>query len=200
MKSQSRYTLLDAVANIQRLDLSFWKALVTNGYAGVEVVTAPAASPLPGRLNPEDLRYVIPFLRSHYDWTVIDFGRGLAPLTLAVLPEVDETFLVTTPEIPALHQAKQIVQALPHLGGGREQFHVILNRTPKRAEVSPEELEKMLGAPIYASLPSDYPALYEAYAERALVPASSNLGKHFSRLAAKMGGVEVKDKRRFGFF
>ena len=200
MKSQCRYTLLDAVANVQRLDLSFWKALVANGYAGVEVIMAPSNFFSHRNHNLEDFRHLLPFMRSNYDWTVVDLGRSLSPLAMTVLPEIDEAFLVTTPEIPALHQAKQIVQALVDSGYGRQRLRLILNRMPKQADVSLEELEKMLGLPIYTTLPDDHPRLYEAYAEGTLVPTNSNLGKHLSRVATKMAGIQKKGKRKFPFF
>ena len=34
MKSKSPYSLVDAINNLHRLDLSYWKALVSNGYPG----------------------------------------------------------------------------------------------------------------------------------------------------------------------
>ncbi len=200
MKSHCRYTLLDAVANIQRLDLSFWKALVSNGRGGVEVIMAPSHSFLQLDHNWEDFRSVLPFVRSNYDWTVVDLGRSLTPLAMTVLDEIDEVFLVTTPEVPALHQAKQVVQALASSGYSRQRLRLILNRMPKRADLSPEELERMLGLPVYTTLPNEYPGLYEAYAEGTLVPPSSRLGKHFSRVAAKMAGLQPNGKRRFHLF
>ena len=96
------------------------------------------------------------FVRSHYDWTIVDLGRSLNRLTMDALEEIDEACLVTTLEIPALHQAKQIVQTLLDSGYGKNRLRLILNRAPKRMDITPEELEKMLGVPVYGMLPDDY--------------------------------------------
>ncbi len=40
MKSKSRYSIVDALHNVNRLDASYWKALVSNGIKGFEVITA----------------------------------------------------------------------------------------------------------------------------------------------------------------
>jgi pilus assembly protein CpaE len=200
MKSQCRYSLLDAVDNVNRMDLSFWKALVSNGIPGVEVIMAPSTQAARKERSLEDFRNILRFVRSNYDWTVVDLGRSLSPLSMTVLEELDEVYLITTLDIPALHQAKSVVQTLLDMGYARHRLRVILNRAPKRMDITIDELEKMVGVPIYATLPSDYPGLYEAYAEGGLLPAKSPLGKHFSRIAAKIAGVGHQEtKKRFSF-
>ncbi len=199
LKAQGRYSLLDAVANIHRLDLSFWKALVSNGTPGVEVITAPPMPGMAGRQKLEEFRQIIPFVRSNYDWTVVDLGRGLAPLVLSLVDELDEVFLVSTLEVPALHQTKVIVQTLLDAGYAQHRLKILLNRMPKRSEITLEELDRMLGVPVYATIPNDYQALHEAYSEGRLAAPNSYLARHFARVAAKIAGVTPKQKRK-GFF
>ena len=64
---------------------------------------------------------------------------------MAALEEIDEACLVTTLEVPALHQAKQIMQTLLDSGFGKNRIRLILNRAPKRLDITAGELEKMLG-------------------------------------------------------
>ena len=42
-KTKSVYSILDAVNNLHRLDIHYWKALVSNGIPGVEIVASPLA-------------------------------------------------------------------------------------------------------------------------------------------------------------
>ena len=122
---------------------------------------------LASKQQPKDdqIRQVLAFARPHYDWTLVDLGRGLSRMAMAALEEIDEVCLVTTLEVPALHQAKQIVQTLLDSGYGKNRIRLILNRAPKRLDITPGELEKMLGVPIFGMIPNDYPELYETYAE-----------------------------------
>lgn len=196
MKSQSRYTVVDAVANVNRLDLSFWKALVSNGIPGVEVVTAPTVPGSRRDFNWEDFRDILRFIRTNYDWTVVDLGRSLTPLSMAVLEELDRLLLVTTLDIPALHQTKQTVEVLLDMGYGNHRINLILNRMPKRTDLTLTELEKMLGVPIYATLPNDYPGLYDAYAEGRLLPANTKLSRGLSDLAGKLAGTQKVAKKK----
>ncbi|HTP31148.1 MAG TPA: AAA family ATPase [Candidatus Acidoferrales bacterium] len=205
-KTKSVYSILDAVNNLHRLDISYWKALVSNGIPGVEIVSTPLA--LAAKQQPKDdqIRQILAFARPHYDWTMVDLGRSLSRMCMAALEEVDDLCLVTTLEVPALHQCKQIIQTLLDGGYGKQRIKLILNRAPKRLDITPGELEKMLGTPIFATVPNDYPELYETYAEGRMLNRNSELGKNMTRLAAKLANIEDDNnnqpngKKRFALF
>ncbi|MBZ5577600.1 MAG: AAA family ATPase [Acidobacteriia bacterium] len=201
-KTKSVYSILDAVNNLHRLDIHYWKALVSNGIPGVEIVASPLALGSKQQLKDEQVRHVLGFARPNYDWTLVDLGRSLSRLAMAALEEIDEACLVTTLEVPALHQSKQIIQTLLDSGYGKHRLKLILNRAPKRLDITPGDLEKMLGVPIYCMVPNDYPELYEAYAEGRMLTRNSELGKHIAKLAVKLGGLEEESgkSKRFALF
>ncbi|MDE3167980.1 MAG: hypothetical protein KGN36_19420, partial [Acidobacteriota bacterium] len=136
------------------------------------------------------VQQVLAFARPHYDWTLVDLGRSLSRLGMASLDEIDEACLVTTLEVPALHQCKQIIQTLLDSGYGKHRVKLVLNRSPKRLDIAPSELEKMLGLPIFFMVPNDYPELYETYAEGRMLNRNSELGRQIAKLAAKLANIE----------
>src|SRR5450432_3731982 len=142
----------------------------------------------------DQVRQVLAFAKPHYDWTLVDLGRSLSRLGMAALEDMDEACLVTTLEVPALHQAKQIIQTLLDSGYGKNRIRLILNRAPKRLDITPGELEKMLGVPIFFMIPNDYPELYETYAEGRMLNRNSELGKQIAKMALKLAGLEIDEK------
>jgi len=202
MKATAQYSVLDAIQNLHRLDPNFWKALVSNGRPGVEVMGSAATPNLREAPEPEQIRDVLRFMRAQYSAVLLDLGRNLTKFSLAAIANVDMTFLVTTLEIPALHQVQHIVRALLSAGYPKDRLHVILNQVPKNPEVTISELETMLGNPIFLTLPNDYGALYECYAEGKLLPAGNRLAKRFAEVAARIGGVEIgsREKKKFSLF
>jgi len=201
-KTKATYTILDAVNNIHRLDISYWKALVSNGIPGVEIISAPLALASKQQPKDEQIRHVLAFARPNYDWTIADLGRSLSRMAMAALEEIDEVCLVTTLEVPALHQSKQIIQTLLDSGYGKNRIRLILNRAPKRLDITPGDLEKMLGVAIFAMIPNDYQELYETYAEGRMLNRSSDLGKQIAKMGMKLAGLEEEKapKKRFGIF
>ncbi len=202
-KTKAVYSILDAVNNLHRLDIHYWKALVSNGIPGVDIVASPLA--LASKEQPKDdqVRHVLAFARPHYDTTLVDLGRSLSRMAMAALEEIDEACLVTTLEVPALHQSKQIIQTLLDSGYGKNRIRLILNRAPKRLDIAPDELEKMLGIPIFCMIPNDYPELYETYAEGRMLNRNCELGKRIAKLALKLANLEESPstgtKKRFAF-
>jgi pilus assembly protein CpaE len=200
MKVKSPYTIANAAHNLQRLDPSYWRALVfSNGIPDLEVITAPLTT-AEKELSAAHVKQVVAFARSQYPWTVLDLGRNLNPLTLGILELIDETYLVTTHEVPALHQAKQMIQTLLDGGYAQSKLKLLLNRLPKHSDVTLTELEEMLGLPFYATIANQYQPLQEAYSGGHMMDPHSPLGGSFNQLAKKIAGVTEKTKKRFGLF
>lgn len=200
LKTSSDYSIADAVNNLQRLDVSYWRGLVSNGTPNLEIITAPV-TPAARQLPTGHIKQVLAFARTLYDWSLIDLGRNVSAGTLSILDVIDETYLVTTPDVPALHQAKQIIQTLLDAGYSRSQLRLVLNRATRRTDVTIEELETMLGIPVHATIANDFEAFYEAFSDGRLVDSSTVPGEDFARLAAKVAGVsEPVRKKRFSLF
>jgi pilus assembly protein CpaE len=198
IKTKSPYSIADAANNLQRLDASYWRALISNGIPNLEIIAAPSA-PNAKQVTPQQVKQVVAFAKTQYPWSVFDLGRNLNAGTLNLLDLMDETYLVTTHEVPALHQAKQMIQWLLEAGYPRLKLRLVLNRAPKHSDVTLEELETMLGLPVFATIANDYQGLEEAFSEGRLVDGSSPAGKSISRLTMKIAGVQ-ETKKKFSLF
>jgi pilus assembly protein CpaE len=196
MKTTSSYSMEDAFNNLHRLDASYWGALTSSPMPRLEVIAAPDPAMLRETPRPEQVAQVLTFVRTQYDWSVIDLGRGINFQLMNVLDEIDETFLVTTLDTASLHRAKEILQKLTTSGYGRNRLRLVLNDRGARSVLSPVEIEKVLGWPVYGALPEDGQALYEAYTAGHLLPPSARLSKQIAQLARKVAGfAEAKEKR-----
>src|SRR5579871_5222869 len=83
MKATAQYSVLDAIQNLHRLDPNFWKALVSNGRPGVEVMGSAATPNLREAPEPEQIRDVLRFMRAQYSAVLLDLGRNLTKFSLA---------------------------------------------------------------------------------------------------------------------
>lgn len=194
MRTASPYSVLDAASNLQRLDLGYWKALTSMDAPGLEVIAAPQELVSKHQLTREQVQHVLNFAHCNYDWTIVDLGRGLGLMTLSVLDTIDELYLITTPEVPALHLTKKIVDALAANNVSASRIHLIGNRTEGIAGVNPRELESLLGLPLYASLPNEYSRLFKSYSECRLLPKGGALAHALDKLAAKMIGSKEPER------
>jgi pilus assembly protein CpaE len=196
MQARTQYTLVDALKNTYRLDRSLWQKMVWNAKPRLDVIPCQAGV-LPTEAEMEQFRDVFRMIRSMYGWVIADLGRPLAPFTLGLLEDLDEVFLVTTPNILALYQAKQFVKETVALGYPRQKLHLILNRVPKRREISASDVQSSLGLPVYAEL-TEQGELEAAYMGGKLMAQDSELGRQFTDLALRVAGAQVEKRKGWG--
>lgn len=201
MKIASPYSVLDAVTNLSRLDESLWNAMTSDVKPGISVLASPEDFSYEHSPSAEDLRRVLRFLRTQYDWVVLDLGRSLNEIASSVFQDLDHMLLISVLEVSALHGVKSIVQKLKDRGEDLDKLQLVLNRTPKMMDITSDELEKILGRSLYAMLPNDYPSLYQAYSTGTLLPPNNRLAQHFASLTTKITGSKAdKPKKKFSFF
>jgi pilus assembly protein CpaE len=200
MQTHARYSLEDALQNLHRMDLKLWKALVSASPSGVDVIPAPPDRPAVPRPVTGKMPQMLRFWRMHYDFTILDLGHGITQPLLEVLDMLDTLVLVATNEVLALRVAKQMIQSLAARDFGANRLKLAINRMPRRVQVRLPELERVMGHSIYADIPNDYQRLNEAYSEPRLVDARSGLGIEIGKLAAKLAGVSMHQKKSRKFF
>jgi Flp pilus assembly CpaE family ATPase len=195
---QSQYSLMDALRNSDRLDASLWKSLVCCSSTGLDIITAPApVIPEEEPVGAEQFQQVLGFLGANYQWLVADLGRGFNRHFKSVLGDLDQIYVVTTPELAALRQARWMAQSLRQPEGGGDRLRLILNDVPKRHSFSVRDFQEALGCPIWATIPH-FPELREYHAGPAPLPKIPALLEAVARLADKVAGIpEEKAKGRW---
>lgn len=186
LKSKTTYSVQDAVANLRRMDASFWKALVSTHADKLDLIPAPdeiSARQAPAR---EETLHLMRFVRSTYPAAVIDFGRAISRAALDGLPEMDLLYLVTTPDHLSVERARRALGSFEDRGVAPDRIKLVLNRASASGKVSYASAEKTLGRPIDIMLRDDHLMLYDAYSEGRFLPPGSALGKELHRLAVSI--------------
>ena len=197
MRSKTSYSVLDAMAERDTLNVASWTPLVSNGYPALEVISAPANFSVPKMPEQRQIERVLNFARSRYQWTVLDLGCSLTPYTMSMLQSINELYLVASPDVLSLYQVKQIMMELQENNYSTDRLRLILNRSAEYEDrMISDEAQRMLGISTYFSLPNDYTGLAEAYATSSLLPAHSPLSRQISALASKISGIDDQDNRR----
>jgi Flp pilus assembly CpaE family ATPase len=198
MKVTSPHTLLDATLNLHRLDSSFWKGIVSSPRDGVDLLQAPGAVGANEQLDADRVRHVLRSARSFYDWIVVDLGR-LTASTATVLAEIQDLFVVTTPQVHALHETVRLLQKLVDCGISRDKLRLLLNRSNKEMVISKNDIEKALGYTLYGWF-GDYSAeINESHAQGLLLDEKLRLHTQVAQVMRKLRGIEEKPPSRLGF-
>lgn len=183
------YSINDA-ATRGELDDEAWQRLTKK--SGEVDLLLSGAPKLRETLSGLQVSQLIDFARRNYSVINADLPDTFDDISLAVMREANQIFLVTTPELSALRLARLKVLLLQKLDL-EEKASLLVNRVAKSNELSLQEIEQTVGMPVCMSFPSDYSGMAAAAREGRAV---TKLAPHFQRFAEKlMDKKPVQEKR-----
>lgn len=203
MKANPRYTILDASNNILHMNQSRWEDIVVHGGEGLEII--PSGGPAWLELQQpklERLRCLLRFIRTFYQWIVIDLGR-LSPFSARVAAECSHILLVSSLEAAALNECARAAHRLHEAGIDPGRVRLAINKSPKTPALSEPEIEKLVDVPVEVMLPECDYDFKAGYSSSNVLGSSKAFQAHVARLAAKLAGVKITngaDKGRFARF
>jgi pilus assembly protein CpaE len=151
-----RYSVLDLLDNLHRLDDSLLESLVTEHASGLHVLPSPLDPSDSREVKPDPLRTVLRLLKDHYQLIVVDLARPLSDVGRVVLEQVDELYLVLNSDLPSLRNAKRILPHLQRTLEGRDAaLKVVLNRVQADGEITDRDVRTALQVPVAFSLRQD---------------------------------------------
>jgi len=151
-----RFTVLDAIENLHRLDKNFLTELVAKHKSGLDILAGSEQFDRPNAQDATALEELLRVLARTYDYVVIDAGNMISACTAAALYAADTIFLVTNPDVPSIRNAQRLVDRVRQLGAGSERVKILLNRVSDQHLIAPKQIETALGYGIHHTFSSDY--------------------------------------------
>src|ERR671912_62653 len=157
-----RFTVLDAIENLHRLDKNFLTELVAKHKSGLDILAGSEQFDRPNAQDAGAVEELLRVLAKTYDYVIIDAGNVINPVVAAALYAADSIFLVTNPDVPSIRNAQRLVDRVRQLGAGSERIKILLNRDSDQNIIAPTQIETALGYGIHHKFSSDYRAVSTA--------------------------------------
>jgi pilus assembly protein CpaE len=151
-----RFTVLDAIDNLHRLDREFLKELVVKHKSGLDILAGSEHFDRPGAADATALEEMLRLLARQYDYILVDAGSQINSCTVTALYSAEQMFLVANPDVPSVRNAQRLLDRVRQLGACGERVRVVLNRAAEPFPIPPKQIESALGHPIHQMFPSDY--------------------------------------------
>jgi pilus assembly protein CpaE len=148
-------TIADLASNADELDDELISDVFLPHSSGVKALLAPPKPEVADTVSPALVSEVLERLRKQFDVIIVDTGSVLDDVVLNVLDISDKIIVVTTPEIPAIKDAKLFFEVTEALDYGRERIIFVLNKADKRINIRAEDIEANIKYPIQGQLPLD---------------------------------------------
>src|SRR5438270_744111 len=151
-----RYTLIDAIDNLHRLDRDFLRELAVKHKSGLEILAGSENFDRPGAADSAAIEELLRLLAKQYEYIVIDAGSMINAVTSSGLFAADQMFLVANPDVPSVRNAQRLLDRARQLGVAGERVRILLNRAVEPYVIPPKQIEHALGHPIHHEFTSDY--------------------------------------------
>jgi pilus assembly protein CpaE len=152
----SRYHFNEVVRNVNRLDSELLHGFIAKHPSGLDVLSSPDICGGVKPNEPEAITKTLEFLRTEYDFVIVDCATSLDESNLAVIEASTRVYLIATPEIGAIRDLSRYVDNLMQVEYTTEKMHVVINRFSSRYAVNIEQIEKAIRLPVEIRLPNAY--------------------------------------------
>ena len=173
-----RFTLLDALERVDRLDAALLSSLFTHHKSGIEILAGPLHAALRAEqrqsVTLEALLRILELARGAFDFVVVDLGFVNAAEWSRVLQTADTLLLIAEPSALALGMLERYLDAVDSAGLDRARFQIIINRARQNDDEPVVQSEKTLKQSFFARLPNDFRQVSEAITLGIPLTAGSN--------------------------
>lgn len=151
-----KYSFADMAENRAKLDEALINSFVAPYSSNLALVAAPKEADSADEIEPEHVFEVLQRLRESFEYVILDPQHTFDSITLAALDLSDEIVLVLTLDIPAIRSTQRALEIFDRLGYPRKKIRIVVNRWSKQIDLDLRQVEKFLGEPVIAFVPSDY--------------------------------------------
>jgi len=172
---RAQCSVADVAREVHRLDGALLGSSMVQVTPSLHVLPAPESPEQAAQVNPESITPLLQVATAEYDHVIVDAGRSLEPVTLRALDYADLVYAVLELDVPSLHDAKRMLQALSGLGYGKDKLRLVVNRYERGGRVTLDDAAAALRWQVAHTLPNSFRA----------VAASINEGVPILQLAAR---------------
>jgi pilus assembly protein CpaE len=190
----SRFPFHEVVRNVARLDSELLQASVAKHPSGLHVLASPDICGGMKVLDAEMVSRTLEFLRTEYDFVIVDSATRLDPVNLAVIDASARVYLVATPEVGSIRDLSRYVDNLMQIEYTTEKMHVVINRFSSRYAVNVEQIEKAIRLPVAIKLPNNFIELVRSVnlGEPVSPKLKSEFALQMTQWAASVVGANIK--------
>jgi pilus assembly protein CpaE len=193
--AEPRFSVVDALENVQRLDAAFFSSLVVRSKPGLDLLGA-SVRPTAAQFSPGQFRALFDFTGQAYRHTVLDLARSEAMATDS-LDVATKIVIVVNQELATVRNASRLAATLRQRYGAAR-LRLVLSRTDRRAEIGHDDVERTVGMAVSHTFPSDYRLALQAMnkGRPIVMERQTELAAAFPAFARELGGVAEPRKEQ----
>lgn len=192
----TQYTFRDVIDNHALLDSSFLSGVLSKHSSGVHILGGPKETQDPADENHMNiLRSLLSFLKSSFNYVLVDGGRLNRTLLHYVMSESDMIFLIANPDVVSLKGLVSYFNQLKLQHYDPKRIKVVINRFNSKNQIDSKEFEKITKHTISFFIPNNYTQCIDAVNQGVPlkdISEKSDLTRKIQEIAAMIRDAESK--------
>lgn len=135
-----------------------------------------------------DYYQLLLYIQKQYDYIVVDLPEVINQATAEFVRNSRAVFVVCQPELPSVKLAKLRRTELESCEIPADNVKVLINRW-ERGRLSVDNIQKVVEAPVFATLPNDYKEIRNSVLETRLASPGSSFSRACETLARNISGL-----------
>jgi pilus assembly protein CpaE len=186
--AEPKFSVIDALESIHRLDAALFKSLVTSTASGVDLLPSSNQGVIV-TTEVQRVRRLLEFAMQHYRYVVVDCPRTDAT-AMDALEAAARIVLVANQELATLRSGSRMA-AMLRRRYRTDRVMVVASRFDATSEIGHDDVERVIGSTVRHLVPSDYRASLEALnrGKPLVLKNHSRLAGSLEQLARELSGV-----------
>jgi len=118
----------------------------------LDVLLAPKRPDQAESIHPEDISDLLIWLKTQYDYIIIDLGTNYSEVSLSTLDQSDTVYYVTTPDMLSIKNTRLGLDVMRSLEYDFEKVFLIINRWTGKEKIKENDIERALGVKVSAKI------------------------------------------------
>ncbi len=198
----TKFTAVDALENVNRLDSEFLSVLMAKHSSGLAVLGAPDRIPAT-QPSQDGIEKLLRVAREDFGHVIVDAGSHSIDMYEALVEIASTVYLVTQVSVAELRNSNRFV-ARYFNGREDEKLEIVLNRyLARNVEIDDAAITKALTKPAKWKIPNDFVAVRRAQnTGTPIVVEKNNLARAFAQMASSACGQipSPEKKKKLGLF
>ena len=148
-------TIVELVQEIATPNIDSIRSYMQVHSSGVHVLCAPKSPEYAELVTADKIQSLLSLLRTYYDYVIVDTSPAFTDVTMTAIESSSIIFFVTGLDISILRNSKLSVSLLESFQQ-TDKIRLIVNRAVDMNSITINDVQRIIGYPIWAKIPSDY--------------------------------------------
>lgn len=148
-------TIVELVQEIATPNIDSVRSYMQVHSSGVHVLCAPKSPEYAELVTADKIQSLLSLLRTYYDYVIVDTSPAFTDVTMTAIESSSIIFFVTGLDISILRNSKLSVSLLESFQQ-TDKIRLIVNRAVDMNSITINDVQRIIGYPIWAKIPSDY--------------------------------------------